>query len=163
MAVVTGVALAAVGWAAWRQWEDGRWDNRAIAAQFRDVTVQRQNEKDVHLLLHYALTNATHRSYRLAGPPLGVLMQRVRQGELKEGELKEMDSVIWDPIAIPAGKTVNAEFDVTLLSVENLTNPEAIHSVQKSGSCSGPMTPRDGAVGDAGMEPSGASGCADAA
>jgi hypothetical protein len=128
MAVVTGVALGAVGWAAWRQWEDGRWDNRAIAAQFRDVTVQRQNEKDVHLLLHYALTNATHRSYRLAGPPLGVLMQRVRPGDLKEGDLKEMDSVIWDPIAIPAGKTVNAEFDVTLLSVENLISPEAIHS-----------------------------------
>lgn len=110
MTVATAAVLCLVGWAAWRHWEDGRWDNQAIAARFIDLTVQRQNENnDVHVLLHYALTNATHAAYQLAPPKLGVLMRRV-----PTGDLEEMDSVVWEPVAIPAGKTVNAEFDVTL-------------------------------------------------
>jgi ABC-type nickel/cobalt efflux system permease component RcnA len=117
------VLLAIAGWSIWRHEQDYRWDTQAIAAQFRDVTVQRQDEKDVHLLLHYALTNSTHHNYRLASPPLGVLMQR-----RPEGALKEMDSVIWDSIVIPAGKTVIAEFDVSLQAVQDLASPEEIHS-----------------------------------
>ena len=117
--------LVAVGWSVWRHEQDYRWDTRAIAAEFRDVTIQRQNEKDVHLLLHYALTNSTRHSYRLASPPLGVLMLRP-----PEGELREMDSVIWDSIVIPAGKTAIAEFDVTLQTVQDLARPEEIHSAQ---------------------------------
>lgn len=120
--VAAAVALAVVGYAAWRGWQDTRWDNQAIAARFRDVTVQRLNEKDVHLLLHYALTNSTRKSYRLAAPPLGVLMKR-----RPDGGLEEIDSVVWDAIAIPAGKTVTAEFDVALQSAQDLPNPEVLH------------------------------------
>jgi hypothetical protein len=119
------VLLAAIGWSVWRSRQDYRWNTAAIAAQFRDVTVQRQNEKDVHLLLHYALTNSTHRTYRLASPPLGVLMQR-----RSEGDLKEMDSAVWDSLVIPAGKTVIAEFDVAVEAVQDLGSPEEIHSEQ---------------------------------
>jgi hypothetical protein len=125
MFLATLVALAAVGWGAWRRWEDGRWNSQAIAARFTEVTVQRLNEKDVHLLLRYSLTNSTRADYRLASPPLGVLMERAA-----DGGLEEIDSVLWEPIAVPAGKTVNAEFDLTVHSVEDLTTPEAIHSEQ---------------------------------
>ncbi|MFP5230079.1 MAG: hypothetical protein ACLGXA_20875 [Acidobacteriota bacterium] len=114
MAVAATVALTVAGWMAWRHWEDGRWDNQAIAAQFKDFTVQRQNERDVHLLLRYRLTNATRTPYQLAPPQHGVLMRRV-----PEGDLEEIDSVVWEPIVIPAGKTADAEFDVTLPSAQD--------------------------------------------
>lgn len=123
MAVATVVLLSVVGWAAWRYWQDGPWNNRAISAEFRDMIVQRQNDKDVHLLLHYKLRNATHKDYRLASPQLGVLMWRAA-----EGEMQEIDSVVWEPVAIPAGKTVEAEFDVTLASAEDWTREDSNHS-----------------------------------
>lgn len=117
--MASAAVLVLAGWMAWRNWEDGRWNDRAIAAQCTGFIVQRQNQRDVHLVLHYNLTNATQKTYRLAAPPLGVIMQRV-----PEGDLQALDLAVWDPIAIPAGKTVAAVFDVPLAGVKDVDNPE---------------------------------------
>jgi len=91
-----------------RWWPQPAWDANAIAAHFVDVTVEK-GERDVHVVFHYALTNSTGQVYRMPPPSVGVLM-----AHMPEGGLHAMDSVVWEPTAIPAGKTVNAEFDVAL-------------------------------------------------
>lgn len=100
--------LALIGWNRVHWAPSNSWDLGAIRARFTDMTLQTQ-EREVHLIFRYALTNTTRRSYRIPPPAVGVLMTRV-----PEGGMHQMESVRWDPVVIPAGKTVNAQFDVAL-------------------------------------------------
>jgi len=122
IAAATGVTLLAVSWGMWRNWQEEHWNDRAIAAQFLDLSVQRQNDHNVHLLLDYSLTNTTHGSYQLASSKFGVLLRRD-----PAGDFEEVDSVVWKPVTIPAGKTVKAEFDVSLLPIEDPARMDGIH------------------------------------
>lgn len=136
IAAGTGVALLAMSWGVWRNWEDDHWNDQAIAAQFLYLNVQRQND-DVHLVLHYSFTNTTDASYRLPSSQFGILMQRV-----PAGDLEEVNSVVWKPITIPAGKTVRAEFDVTLAPFEDPASLDGLHDNLDVGATAGHVLER---------------------
>lgn len=116
------VSLLAVGalWYALRPVPDKPWDNRAVEAHFADLVIQRPQteaemaesdvqkpQRDVHIVLHYVLTNHTRKPYRIPPPALGALMKN-----LPHAGLREVDSVVWESPVIAAGKSAKVEFDL---------------------------------------------------
>lgn len=135
MAALLGcLLLGVVLWLVLRSPAELPWDNQAITARFQDLTIQQpapdlQKPGDVHVILSYALTNLTGHDYRIPAPSLGVLMKH-----LPEGGLQEVDSVSWDSQAlIPARKTANVQFDVTIPAPSNDAGPEPEHPQQDLG------------------------------
>ncbi len=124
-------------WYSVRGGSEDPWNNQAIQARFASLVVQRpetaaqpqdenadaDDEKpqtDVHVILHYVLVNNTSKPYSMPPPAKGSLMKNL----IEQGP-REVDTVVWDGGVIPAGKTGDVEFDVTLdLKTEDLSGEE---------------------------------------
>jgi hypothetical protein len=98
------------------------WNDKAIAADFQTLTIQKpdgpveagQTPGDVHVVFRYRLRNSTARTYRVPEPKSGVLMKSVAGGGWQE-----VDSVLWDNhLSIPARKTADVEFDMAIPSTD---------------------------------------------
>ena len=116
------LALGAVLWLALRPSGDAAWDDKAIAADFQTLTIQKpvgpeetgQTPGDVHVLLWYRLRNSTGHAYRIPEAKHGVLMKSVAGGKWQE-----VDSVLWDDhLLVPARKTAEVEFDMAIPSTD---------------------------------------------
>jgi hypothetical protein len=116
------VVLALSLWLALRRPGEAPWDDKAIAADFQTLTIQKpiapeeagQTAGDVHVLIRYRLRNSTGREYRVPEPKHGVLMKSVAGGGWQE-----VDSVLWDAhLAVPARKTADVEFDMAIPSTD---------------------------------------------
>lgn len=111
MSALLGVAIvvvAAVTWVAVGRSREKPWNDNAITAQFMKLTVKK-GQRSVHLILTYKLTNNTGDQYRLPPPGSSELMRKT-----PSGQLKEVDSVLWDQdTAIPAHSAAVEEFDVS--------------------------------------------------
>ncbi len=102
------VIVAAVTWAAVRHSSDKPWNDNAVTAQFLNLTVKK-GQRSVHLILTYRLTNNTGDKYRLPPPGSSELMRKT-----PSGQLKEVDSVLWDQdTTVPAHSAAVEEFDIS--------------------------------------------------
>lgn len=117
------VVLALSLWLALRRPGETPWDDKAIAADFQTLTIQKpvapeeagQTSGDVHVLIRYRLRNSTGREYRVPEPKHGVLMKSVTGGGWQE-----VDSVMWDNhLSVPARKTADVEFDMAIPSTDS--------------------------------------------
>ncbi|HEX3986069.1 MAG TPA: hypothetical protein VHX13_05595 [Acidobacteriaceae bacterium] len=120
-----GCALAVLGLVLWltlRPSGEPPWNDKAIAADFQTLTIQKpdgpveagQTPGDVHVVFRYRLRNSTARTYRVPEPKSGVLMKSVAGGGWQE-----VDSVLWDNhLSIPARKTADVEFDMAIPSTD---------------------------------------------
>lgn len=120
-----GGALLVLGLALWlglRNSGDAPWDDKAIAADFQTLTIQKpdgpaeagQTPGDVHLIFRYRLRNLTNKPYQVPEPKVGVLMKSVTGGGWQE-----VDSVLWDNhLTIPARKAAEVEFDMAIPSTD---------------------------------------------
>lgn len=121
--VGTGLlALVVVLWLVLRPSGDVPWNDKAIAADFQTLTIQKaegpeeagRTPGDVHVLLRYRLRNSTAHEYRIPEPKHGVLMKSV-----EGGKWQEVDSVLWDDhLLVPARKTADVEFDMAIPSTD---------------------------------------------
>lgn len=116
--VVLGVAL----WLVLRPSGDAPWNDRAIAADFQTLTIQKaeapveagQTPGDVHVIFRYRLRNLTNKPYQVPEPRHGVLMKSVTGGGWQE-----VDSVLWDQhLTIPARNAADVEFDMAIPSTD---------------------------------------------
>lgn len=121
-------------WYALRPSGDRPWDNKAVQAQFSDLVVQRPQteaempesdvqkpQRDIHIVLHYVVTNHTRKPYRIPPPSLGALMKNV-----PHRGLTEVDSVVWESPVIPAGKSAKVEFDLAFDPSVHADDPEEL-------------------------------------
>jgi hypothetical protein len=116
---VSLVVLALVLWFALRPWRETPWNDKAIAAEFQTLTIQKpetgaQTPGDVHVVIRYRLRNSTGHEYRVPEPKHGVLMK-----SLAGGGWQEVDSVLWDNhLSVPAQQTADVEFDMAIPSTD---------------------------------------------
>ena len=120
-----GGALVLLGLALWfglRRSGDAPWNDKAIAADFQTLTIQKpdgppeagQTPGDVHLIFRYRLRNLTNKAWQVPEPKVGVLMKSV-----SGGGWQEVDSVLWDNhLTIPARKAAEVEFDMAIPSTD---------------------------------------------
>jgi hypothetical protein len=120
-----GAALVVLGlltWLALRPSGEAPWNDKAIAAEFQTLTIQKpvapdeagQTPGDVHVLIRYRLRNSTAHEYRVPEPRHGVLMKSVTGAGWQE-----VDSVLWDNhLSVPARKTADVEFDMSIPSTD---------------------------------------------
>jgi hypothetical protein len=116
------VMLGLLAWLALRPSGEAPWDDKAIAADFQTLTIQKpigpieagQTPGDVHVLIRYRLRNSTGHEYRVPEPKHGVLMKSA-----PGGKWQEVDSVLWDNhLSVPARKTADVEFDMAIPSTD---------------------------------------------
>lgn len=108
--VAAGIVVAvALIWLIVHRERASPWNDQAITARFLDLSVA-TGKNDVHLVLHYELTNRTGQKYRMPTPTSGELMRRTA-----DGTMKEVDSVEWEQgTAVPPQGTADVQFDVAL-------------------------------------------------
>lgn len=116
------IVLAAALWLALRPSREAPWNDRAIAADFQTLTIQKpeapaeagQTPGDVHVIFRYRLRNLTNKPYQVPEPTHAVLMKSV-----SGGGWQEVDSVLWDQhLTIPARKAADVEFDMAIPSTD---------------------------------------------
>lgn len=123
-AVVAGLlALGVVLGLVLRPSGEAPWDDKAIAAEFQTLTIQKavgpeeagQTPGDVHVVVRYRLRNATDQAYQVPEPKHGVLMRSMAAG----GAWQEVDSVLWNQhLTIPARQAAEVEFDMAIPSTD---------------------------------------------
>jgi hypothetical protein len=147
--------LAGALWYAFHPLHDKPWNNQAVEAHFSDLIIQRPQteaempesdvqkpQRDVHIVLHYVLTNHTGKPYRIPPPSLGALMKNVTHTGLSE-----MDSVVWESPVIAAGKTAKVEFDLAFDPSAPGEDPEEIAKPEQlQAFCNRQLNPIQGLV-----------------
>jgi len=116
------LVLGVVLWLVLRPAGEAPWNDRAIAADFQTLTIQKpvgpeeagRTPGDVHVVMRYRLRNSTNKTWQVPEPKSGVLMKSVAGGKWQE-----VDSVVWDNhLSVPAGKTADVEFDMAIPSTD---------------------------------------------
>ena len=134
LVVVAPLLVVGLVWYALRPSGDQPWNNQAVQAQFSDVVVQRPQteaempesnvdkpQRDIHIILHYVVTNHTRKPYRIPPPSQGALMKNI-----PHRGLAEVDSVIWESPVIQAGKSAKVEFDLAFDTSAHADDPEEL-------------------------------------